>query len=103
MSFPSSISTDTEYDISFRFLYLTSICISFLQISIAVAQPIIQLEDTTTNVGTLYEGQTTIRNLAVVNSGNELLNIKRVWTSCGCTAAKLSSTDILPNGRETLS
>lgn len=46
--------------------------------------------------GTVEEGKIVETKISFKNSGNELLEIKDVKTSCGCTAAMLSSKTLKP-------
>ena len=85
---------------------LCLLCFGLLMVTVrnARSQPRLSIDGATAmNIGTLYEGQTTVRKLAMANGGNSTLHISRLWTSCGCTAAALSSTDISPGTGETLS
>lgn len=49
------------------------------------------------DLGNIFEGTVTERELTVINSGNDTLFVKSVTTSCGCTVAKLSKTSVAPN------
>jgi hypothetical protein len=87
-----------------RFLYIVFLSVLIFPTRPGVAQPLHSINEATTmNIGTLYEGQPTIRKLAIINDGNKILHINRLWTSCGCTAATLPSNDISPGTHETLS
>lgn len=54
------------------------------------------------NFGTVEEGSVLDLEIGVKNAGKELLKIDKVKTSCGCTAAMLSSNRIDPNESGTL-
>lgn len=62
-------------------------------------QPVIYFPETQHDFGKLKEGKVAEYTFNIVNKGNSVLEIKDVRTSCGCTAALLSSKRIEP-GRE---
>lgn len=61
-----------------------------------VSGPKLFIESTEHNFGKVNEGKVLDWNVNVKNIGNELLEIKDVKTSCGCTAAVLSGNKLKP-------
>ena len=64
--------------------------------SAALAAPELTVEQGTFNFGTIPQGKTVQHNFAIRNSGDAPLQIKQLNASCGCTAAKSSSSLIAP-------
>jgi len=58
--------------------------------------PVIEFEDLTYDVGETWEGEKASHTFSFKNTGDAVLLIKKVKTSCGCTAAILSSKEIEP-------
>jgi len=56
----------------------------------------ISFKETTFHVGEIWEGDKASHTFSFTNTGNAVLHIKKVKTSCGCTAAVLSSKEIEP-------
>ncbi|AFH49620.1 Hypothetical protein IALB_1914 [Ignavibacterium album JCM 16511] len=54
------------------------------------------------NFGQVKEGTTVSHTFELVNKGTDILNIKDVRTSCGCTAALVSSSELKPGEKGTL-
>lgn len=48
------------------------------------------------NFGNINEGEVVSHNFVVYNRGEEILKIKRVKASCGCTAAEPTKNNLLP-------
>lgn len=57
----------------------------------------------TLNLGQVSTGKTTSSAVLLVNSRSTPINISSVYSSCGCTGAKVSNSRIGPFGRSTLS
>jgi uncharacterized cupredoxin-like copper-binding protein len=64
----------------------------------ACAAPELAVEQGTFNFGTIPQGKAVQHNFIIRNSGDALLQIKQLNASCGCTAAKPSSS-LIPPGR----
>jgi hypothetical protein len=60
--------------------------------------PKIELVESQFDFGNVVEGDTVKHVFVVKNAGNSTLNIERVQTTCGCTAAVLKSKEIPPAG-----
>lgn len=58
--------------------------------------PVIKFRETTYDTGEIWEGDPASHTFTFTNTGNAVLIIKKVKTSCGCTAAVLSSKEIEP-------
>lgn len=58
--------------------------------------PVIEFEDETFDAGDIWEGEKATHTFSFKNTGNAVLLIKKVKTSCGCTAAVISSKEIQP-------
>lgn len=54
------------------------------------------------NFGQVKEGTTVSHTFELVNKGSDILEIKDVRTSCGCTAALVSSSTLKPGEKGTL-
>ncbi|MCL6495840.1 MAG: DUF1573 domain-containing protein [Ignavibacterium sp.] len=54
------------------------------------------------NFGKVKEGTTVSHTFELVNKGSDILEIKDVRTSCGCTAALVSSSTLKPGEKGTL-
>jgi hypothetical protein len=77
-----------------------SICIilmfcMFTEVSWAAA-PKIVVDQENFNFGRIYQGEKVVHTFRFQNAGDAPLNIEKVRTSCGCTAALLSSEVIAP-------
>ncbi len=59
--------------------------------------PVIKLSKSAHNFGNVKEGDILDLEIVVKNTGKSLLEIKKVKSSCGCTAALLSSKRLQPN------
>ena len=62
----------------------------------AFAAPELTVPEATYNFGTIPQGKKVNHNFVIRNSGDAPLQIKEVNVSCGCTAAKPSSSLIAP-------
>lgn len=62
----------------------------------AWAAPELAVEQGTVNFGTITQGKKVQHNFVIRNSGDAPLQIKQLNAACGCTAAKPSSSFILP-------
>jgi uncharacterized protein DUF1573/transmembrane protein TMEM131 len=104
MHFHNSLPERSIPHLPTRLLYVVLFGLLMFSVRNVRSQPRLSIDGPAAmNIGTLYEGQTTLRKLAIFNNGNTALHIERLWTSCGCTAAALPSNDIPPGERETLS
>lgn len=63
---------------------------------------ILYLPENQYNFGKVKEGTTVTHTFELVNKGTDILNIKDVRTSCGCTAALVSSSQLKPGEKGTL-
>lgn len=71
-------------------------------LSVAAAQPKIQMENAKIELGAIYHGEVKTIKLVVRNAGNQPLKITDIETSCGCTSAKENVPVIPPQGSETI-
>jgi hypothetical protein len=62
----------------------------------AMAAPELAVEQGTFNFGTIPQGKTVHHSFVIRNTGDALLQIKELNASCGCTAAKPSSSLVAP-------
>lgn len=85
---------------SFRLLH--SSIQYFFTIVILSAQPVIQVNSSTFDLGTIYHGEVKTIPLIVSNKGNLPLIITNVETSCGCTSARKSVPPIAPGSADTI-
>jgi len=69
----------------------------------AWSQPVIEFETRSYDFGTSYPNQQLLHNFLFKNAGTQILNVSQVLTSCGCTAAVLSASGVLPGGTGILS
>jgi len=73
-------------------------------LSLVIAQPKVQVVGGTTfDFGEIYQGSKAEHIFELKNVGNDTLRIGRVETSCGCTAAMMSTENIPPGGSGKLS
>jgi hypothetical protein len=68
----------------------------------AIASPVLYVPKTDHNFGKVKEGKVVEHTFKFTNKGNAILDIKNVRTSCGCTAALLSSNQVAPGEEGTL-
>jgi uncharacterized cupredoxin-like copper-binding protein len=71
-------------------------CAFLLITTPALAAPSISVEKPTHDFGTINQGQKVDHLFAVKNRGDEPLTITQIRSSCGCTAATLSTKTIPP-------
>lgn len=64
---------------------------------VSYERPSIKLSKYNHNFGNVKEGAVLDLKITVTNNGNGELKIKKVKSSCGCTAALLSSDNLKPN------
>lgn len=64
--------------------------------SMLEANPKIYFPEITHDFGKVEKGKVVDYSFRIVNNGNSVLNIKDIKTSCGCTAALVSSKSIKP-------
>lgn len=69
----------------------------------AWSQPRVVLEEESHDFGILYPGQVISYDFVMTNVGTEPLTITEVRTTCGCTAAVQSATDVLPGATTIIS
>lgn len=62
----------------------------------AGAQPVIEITPKDFDFGAIKYGQIVEHNFRIKNLGSEILEIKRVATSCACTTAKVLKNQINP-------
>ncbi|MBN2326782.1 MAG: DUF1573 domain-containing protein [Candidatus Omnitrophica bacterium] len=78
------------------FILLLFVLIGF-PVAPALSQPQIELDSESHNFGTSYPNQVLHHDFVFLNKGDKPLEILNVSTTCGCTAALLSATTILPS------
>ncbi len=66
------------------------------EVSTSVQHPTISFKEPDFNFGKIYKGQKVEHVYKFENTGKDTLNIKKVKTSCGCTAAILTNRTISP-------
>ena len=71
-------------------------CAFLLIATSALAVPSISVEKPTHDFGTINQGQKVDHLFAIKNRGDEPLTITQIRSSCGCTAATLSTKTIAP-------
>jgi hypothetical protein len=69
---------------------------TLLTAAAAFAAPELSVDKGTYNFGTITQGKKVQHDFVIKNTGDSVLQIKEVSVSCGCTAAKPSSSTILP-------
>jgi hypothetical protein len=80
-------------------LVLVSLVLLCLSVSLSFAAPDLQVENPTFNVGEIFQGEKVPHTFEFINQGDEVLNIDRVRSSCGCTAVLISEKSIPPGGK----
>ena len=80
-------------------LCFVTIMLVFLSGAIAFAAPDLQVNNPKYDFGEIFQGEKVLHVFEFVNEGDETLNIDRVRSSCGCTAALVSEKIIPPGGK----
>lgn len=78
-----------------RSLFLTCLVSAVLAVP-AWAGPVISFDQPTYDFGTLIQGKKVDHTFVLRNKGDAPLTIGKIKTSCGCTAATISSKTIAP-------
>ncbi len=61
------------------------------------AQPKLSLDNTTVDLGSVYNGATKTGSITLKNIGTQPLKILRVTPSCGCTTIRQPKSELQPN------
>jgi copper(I)-binding protein len=77
-------------------LYAFALLANLVFAAVACAAPELTVEHGTFNFGTIAQGKMVQHTFVIRNSGDASLQIKQLSASCGCTAAKSSSSQIAP-------
>jgi hypothetical protein len=64
--------------------------------------PRLEVQPMEHDFGSLPQHETVVHEFTIVNAGTEELEIRRISTSCGCTAALTSDRSVPPGGTTTL-
>jgi len=75
----------------------------FLLAAALFAKPAITFKNTTFDFGEVAGGKIVDINFQFENTGNDILHIKNVIPSCGCTTAELTKKDYPPGEKGTIS
>ena len=78
------------------FIAGTAWCASLLLTVAAWAAPAVSVPQLQHDFGTVYQGETVRHVFVFTNSGNAPLNVEKVSSSCGCTAALASAKVLAP-------
>ena len=78
------------------YLPVLAMLASLFSAAVACAAPELAVEQGTFNFGNIAQGKKVQHNFSIKNSGDAPLLIKQLNAACGCTAAKPSSSTILP-------
>lgn len=62
----------------------------------AWAAPVVSVPQAEYNFGTIFEGETVRHSFAFSNRGDAPLNVEKISSSCGCTAALASAKTLAP-------
>jgi hypothetical protein len=73
--------------------------LAFSGLTSAAAQPRIACDETTFNFGSIYQEESVTHEFIIRNLGDAPLEIKKVTSSCGCTAALASDRLLKPGGQ----
>ena len=73
---------------------------SYASLVTAEARPMLTLDATTHDFGTVAQGSKVVHEFEIKNTGKADLVIQRVAPSCGCTATQLASPIIKPGSAE---
>jgi len=81
-----------------RYISICVLLVSCLWTAVSwAASPKIMVDRENFNFGRIYQGEKVAHTFRFQNAGDAPLNIQKVRTSCGCTAALLS-TEVIPPG-----
>lgn len=73
------------------------LCLSFLLVATTLwAAPQLVVDEPTHDFGVIYQGQSVRHAFVFRNAGDQVLQIDRVRSSCGCTAALASAKTLNP-------
>ncbi|MBJ6749787.1 DUF1573 domain-containing protein [Geomonas anaerohicana] len=79
-----------------RFAYLLFLLITVCSATIALAAPELVVDRGSFNFGTVAQGKKVQHTFTIRNNGDAPLQIKKLEASCGCTAAKPSTSVVSP-------
>ncbi|MBP3228919.1 MAG: DUF1573 domain-containing protein [Bacteroidaceae bacterium] len=68
----------------------------------ASAQAVAKFDKTSHNFGTIAPGQAQTVTFNFTNTGDRPLIVQQVFTSCGCTAAEYTKTEVAPGAKGTV-
>lgn len=80
------------------FLVVLSICLLSLPAAVLAGGPKLVVENADFSFGQVFQGTKVEHTFRFRNTGEAPLNVEKVRSSCGCTAALLSATLIPPGG-----
>lgn len=80
---------------------LTLIAVTLISLA-ASAQAEIKFDKTTHNFGTFAETQPQTVTFSFTNTGDKPLIVQQVFTSCGCTVAEYTKTEVKPGEKGTV-
>lgn len=78
------------------FIAGTAFCVTMLMSFAAWAAPTVTVPQPEFDFGTIYQGEQVRHAFVFSNSGKDVLNIEKVSSSCGCTAALASAKSLAP-------
>ena len=81
-----------------RIIPSVTVMLWFTFTATAFAIPAVQVKEPVFNFGTISEGKKVDHVFQLTNEGDSPVTILQVTSSCGCTAATISSKTIQPNG-----
>ena len=82
------------------FLLLGSL--AFAQKDKKTSGPRLEIQPLEHDFGSLPQNEKVVHEFSILNTGTEELEIRRISTSCGCTAALTSDRSVPPGGTTTL-
>lgn len=82
-----------------RIVFPAALAALCLFISPVMAAPNLAVENPSFDFGEIFQGEQVPHVFSFSNTGDEILSIDRVNSSCGCTAALISEKTLAPGGK----
>lgn len=81
-----------------RVITCSAVALFFVIVSVCTAAPVMHVDNSKFDFGEVFQGEKVPHVFKFTNTGDEILKIDRVRSSCGCTAVLVSEKEIPPGG-----